>query len=88
MLDFSAHGIKSGIYTISIDGKIVYVGKSSDSWNRANQPKTWDGLAPLNFNNSARTASTDRIFGKFLGLAPIHQKPNRIISINMIDVIS
>lgn len=22
MLDFSAHGIKSGIYTISIDGKL------------------------------------------------------------------
>ena len=37
MLDFSAHGIKSGIYTISIDGKIVYVGESSDLWNRAKQ---------------------------------------------------
>jgi hypothetical protein len=35
MLDFSAQGIKSGIYTISIDGKIVYVGESSDLWNRA-----------------------------------------------------
>lgn len=67
MLDFSAHGIKSGIYTISIDGRIVELKKFSS----ANQPKAWDGLAPLNFNNSARTASTDRIFGKFLGLAPI-----------------
>ena len=37
MLDFSAHGNKSGIYTISIDGKIVYIGKSSDLWNRAKQ---------------------------------------------------
>lgn len=37
MLDFSAHGVKSGIYTISIDGKIVYVGESSDLWNRAKQ---------------------------------------------------
>lgn len=35
MLNFSAHGIKSGIYAISIDEKIVYVGKSSDLWNRA-----------------------------------------------------
>lgn len=35
MLDFSVHGVKSRIYTISIDGKIVYVGKSSDLWNRA-----------------------------------------------------
>ena len=37
MLDFSAHGMKNGIYTISIDGKIVYVGESSDLWNRAKQ---------------------------------------------------
>lgn len=40
MLDFSAHGIKSGVYTISIDGKIVYVGESSDLWNRAKQHRS------------------------------------------------
>lgn len=40
MLDFSARGIKSGIYAISIDGKIVYVGESSNLWNRAKQHRT------------------------------------------------
>ena len=31
MLDFSAHGIKSGIYTISIDGRIVELKKFSSA---------------------------------------------------------
>ena len=35
MLDFSNHGIKSGIYSISIDGKVVYIGQSADLHSRA-----------------------------------------------------
>ena len=35
MLDFSNHGIKSGIYSISIDGRVVYIGQSADLHSRA-----------------------------------------------------
>lgn len=35
MLDFSNHGIKSGVYSISIDGRVVYIGQSADLHSRA-----------------------------------------------------
>lgn len=35
MLNFSNHGIKSGIYSISIDGRVVYIGQSADLHSRA-----------------------------------------------------
>ena len=35
MLDFNNHGIKSGIYSISIDGRVVYIGQSADLHSRA-----------------------------------------------------
>ena len=35
MLDFSNNGIKSGIYSISIDGRVVYIGQSADLHSRA-----------------------------------------------------
>lgn len=35
MLDFNNHGIKSGIYSISIDGRVVYIGQSADLYGRA-----------------------------------------------------
>lgn len=35
MLNFNNHGIKSGIYSISIDGRVVYIGQSTDLYNRA-----------------------------------------------------
>ena len=35
MLNFSNCGIKSGIYSINIDGRIVYVGQSADLHSRA-----------------------------------------------------
>lgn len=35
MLNFNNHGIKSGIYSISIDGRVVYIGQSADLHSRA-----------------------------------------------------
>lgn len=35
MLNFSNYGIKSGIYSISIDGRVVYIGQSADLHSRA-----------------------------------------------------
>ena len=35
MLNFSNRGIKSGIYSISIDGRVVYIGQSADLHSRA-----------------------------------------------------
>lgn len=35
MLNFSNHGIKSGIYSISIDNRVVYIGQSADLYSRA-----------------------------------------------------
>ena len=35
MLNFSNHGIKSGIYSISIDDRVVYIGQSANLYNRA-----------------------------------------------------
>lgn len=35
MLDFNNHGIKSGIYSISIDDRVVYIGQSADLHSRA-----------------------------------------------------
>ena len=53
MLDFSNHGIKSGIYSISIDGRVVYIGQSADLHSRAishrhnilNSQEVWYPLA-------------------------------------------
>ena len=35
MLNFSNRGVKSGIYSISIDGRVVYIGQSADLHSRA-----------------------------------------------------